>query len=129
MGRLQHTPRIVAALPEVRELTADKPVAEQKKIAQSYAATVNAYQEIGGLTGRFILAALAMWIVGRRRLLRIFQVPGLFIIPLVYFYPARDNLELLKIGIFVAGLLTVAQFSFWGNYLPRVYPLHLRRHG
>jgi hypothetical protein len=23
----------------------------------------------------------------------------------------------------------VAQFSFWGNYLPRVYPLHLRGTG
>jgi hypothetical protein len=31
--------------------------------------------------------------------------------------------------MFTAGLLTVAQFSFWGNYLPRVYPLHLRGTG
>ena len=28
-----------------------------------------------------------------------------------------------------AGLFTVAQFSFWGNYLPRVYPTHLRGTG
>jgi hypothetical protein len=27
------------------------------------------------------------------------------------------------------GLLTVAQFSFWGNYLPRVYPTYLRGTG
>jgi hypothetical protein len=27
------------------------------------------------------------------------------------------------------GLLTVAQFSFWGNYLPTVYPVHLRGTG
>ena len=26
-------------------------------------------------------------------------------------------------------MLTVAQFSFWGNYLPRVYPVHLRGTG
>jgi len=32
-------------------------------------------------------------------------------------------------GIFLCGLLTVAQFSFWGNYLPRVYPTHLRGTG
>jgi len=32
-------------------------------------------------------------------------------------------------GIFFGGLLTVAQFSFWGNYLPRVYPTHLRGTG
>ena len=31
--------------------------------------------------------------------------------------------------MFLAGLLTVAQFSFWGNYLPRVYPTHLRGTG
>ena len=32
-------------------------------------------------------------------------------------------------GIFFAGLFTVGQFSFWGNYLPRVYPIHLRGTG
>jgi len=36
---------------------------------------------------------------------------------------------MLKVGIFLAGLLTVGQFSFWGNYLPRVYPTHLRGTG
>ena len=35
----------------------------------------------------------------------------------------------MKVGIFVVGLFTVAQFSFWGNYLPRVYPVHLRGTG
>jgi len=128
-GALQHTPRIVAALPEVRERTAGMSEVERKKTEQSVAATINGYQEFGGLTGRFVLAGLAVWIVSRRKLLRIFQLPGLILIPLVYFYPARDNLELLKVGIFLAGLLTVAQFSFWGNYLPRVYPLHLRGTG
>src|SRR5204863_4752770 len=39
------------------------------------------------------------------------------------------NLDLLKYGIFAVGFLTVAQFSFWGNYLPRVYPVHLRGTG
>src|SRR5690606_37935870 len=37
--------------------------------------------------------------------------------------------SMLGIGIFVAGLLTVAQFSFWGNYLPHVFPVHLRGTG
>lgn len=32
-------------------------------------------------------------------------------------------------GIFVLGLITVAQFNFWGNYLPLVYPVHLRGTG
>ena len=26
-------------------------------------------------------------------------------------------------------MFTVAQFSFWGNYLPRVFPVHLRGTG
>jgi hypothetical protein len=33
------------------------------------------------------------------------------------------------VGAFLVGLCTVAQFSFWGNYLPRVYPVHLRGTG
>jgi len=36
---------------------------------------------------------------------------------------------MLKIGVFVAGMLTVAQFSYWGNYLPLAYPTHLRGTG
>jgi len=35
----------------------------------------------------------------------------------------------VSLMVFVAGLFTVAQFSFWGNYLPRVYPVHLRGTG
>ena len=96
---------------------------------QKVAAEVNGYQEFGGLTGRFLLATLAIFVVSRRWLLRIFLWPGVILIPLVYFYPARNDLELLKIGIFFAGLVTVAQFSFWGNYLPRVFPTHLRGTG
>jgi MFS family permease len=128
-GALQQTPQIVPSLPQVKEMTAGKPVPQQKQIEQTVAATVNGFQETGGLVGRVLLAILAVRIVSRRWLLRIFQWPGLIIIPLVYFYPARENLDLLKWGIFVAGLCTVAQFSFWGNYLPRVYPLHLRGTG
>ena len=128
-GALQHTPRIVPSLPEVKEMVAGKPVPEQKKIEQETAAHVNFYQEIGGLAGRFLFAAAAIYIVSRRNLLRVFQIPGLILLPLLYYFPARDNLELLKIGIFFAGLLTIAQFSFWGNYLPRMYPVHLRGTG
>jgi hypothetical protein len=32
-------------------------------------------------------------------------------------------------GIFALGFLTVAQFSFWGNYLPLVFPTYLRGTG
>ena len=91
-------------------------------------------QEIGGLVGRFILATLAMFVVSRRLLLWIFQVPGLLLLPLVFYFPGAGrlpdhNVEWLKAGIFLAGLFTVAQFSYWGNYLPLVYPIRLRGTG
>jgi MFS family permease len=128
-GALQQVPSIVPGLPQVRSQTDGLPVPAAKKIEQETAATVNGYQEIGGLLGRFVLAALAVAIVSRRWLLRLFQWPGLVIVPLVFFFPARDNLELLKWGILLCGFFTVAQFSFWGNYLPRAFPLHLRGTG
>lgn len=120
-GAIQHLPQIVPGLSEVSSL----PKPEQQKIVSS----VQFFQEIGGLTGRFVLAYLAVRILSRRKLLRIFQIPGLIVLPLVFIYPAIHDLEMLKWGIFAGGLLTVAQFSFWGNYLPRVYPTHLRGTG
>jgi MFS family permease len=128
-GAIQQMPQIVPGLPEVKAQTEGKPPKEQKLIEQRVAARVGTVQEVGGLVGRFILAVLAVYIVGRRKLLRIFQLPGLSLMPLVFGYAAVHSLDLLYVGIFLAGLVTVAQFSFWGNYLPRVYPLHLRGTG
>ena len=56
-------------------------------------------------------------------------MPGLILLPLVFLFPATNNLALLRWGIFVVGLATIGQFSFWGNYLPRVYPTYLRGTG
>jgi nitrate/nitrite transporter NarK len=128
-GALQHTPRIVPDLPEIKAANADLPVPQRKQAEQRAAAEINGFQEIGGLVGRILLAVLAVRIVSRRALLWLFQFPALLIIPLVYIYPARDNFELLKWGVFVAGMLTVGQFSFWGNYLPRAFPTRLRGAG
>ena len=72
---------------------------------------------------------LVLVIVSRRALLRVFQVPGLFIVPLVFWLAPTSSVANLKVGMFFAGLFTVAQFSFWGNYLPRMYPTHLRGTG
>ena len=98
-------------------------------VRESYVANVGMVQEIGGLVGRFVLAFLALRILSRQKLLRTFQVPGLILTPIVFGWVATNNLSLLYIGIFVVGLMTVAQFSFWGNYLPRMYPVHLRGTG
>jgi MFS family permease len=120
-GAIQHIPRIVPGLPQVVHLAR---AAQEQAVSK-----VQFLQEMGGLLGRLLLAFLAVRIVSRRRLLRVFQVPGLFLVPFVFFYPAVHDLHMVQVGIFLAGLLTVAQFSFWGNYLPRVYPTHLRGTG
>jgi hypothetical protein len=93
------------------------------------AASVVQWQEMGGLAGRLLLAVLAVRIVSRQRLVRLFQLPGLILVPLVFGVAATQNLTWLYPGIFLVALFTVGQFSFWGNYLPRVYPVHLRGTG
>lgn len=98
-------------------------------VEQASAAHVTKVQEIGGLCGRVALAILVLVIVSRQRLLRLFLVPGLILMPLIFGWAGVTSLDYLEYGIFLAGFLTVAQFSFWGNYLPRVYPLHLRGTG
>lgn len=120
-GAIQQMPRIVPGLPGVRTLAPPQ--------QQQTAAGVQAYQEVGGLVGRFALAFVALHIVSRRKVIRLFQIPGLVVVPLVFFYAANTSLTLTQWGMFLAGFFTVAQFSFWGNYLPRVYPTHLRGTG
>jgi MFS family permease len=120
-GAIQHLPRIVPGLAEVATLA--------RPAQQQVVSAVQMYQEVGGLVGRFVLAFLAIRILSKVRLLRIFQVPGMVLLPLVFLGPALTDLTMLKAGIFLVGVMTVAQFSFWGNYLPLVYPTHLRGTG
>jgi MFS family permease len=128
-GAIQQIPQIVPGLQEVRAQTADLPAPEARRLEQKVAADVTKFQEVGGLAGRVALAVLALVIVSRRRLIRAFQIPGLIVLPLTFAWAATTSLDLLYPMIFLAGFLTVGQFSFWGNYLPRVYPLHLRGTG
>jgi sugar phosphate permease len=128
-GAIQQIPQIVPGLPEVREMTQGQPPPAAARITQETAASVTQAQEIGGLIGRVILAYLAVIIVSRRKLIRLFQIPGLIIMPVTFALVATSSLSLLYPMIFLAGVLTVGQFSFWGNYLPRVYPIHLRGTG
>jgi MFS family permease len=137
-GALQQIPRIIPGVPEVKQEIAEKTrdVTDEKQKArirgltiQANAANITKVQELGGLVGRVLLAFLIVLIVSRRRVIRLFQVPGLVLMPVVFVYAATTNINYFYIGAFLAGLLTVGQFSFWGNYLPRVYPLHLRGTG
>lgn len=86
-------------------------------------------QELGGLAGRVLLAVALVLIAGKRLLLWLFQVPGLLIIPLVWFWVFPNRPELFSTGVFLAGACIVAQFSFFGEYLPKVFPVHLRGTG
>ncbi|EEF58060.1 MFS transporter [Pedosphaera parvula] len=86
-------------------------------------------QESGGLVGRIILAILLVTAISRRNLLRLFLIPGLIMLPLTYWMFYKHSAVEMQWGIFVCGLLIVAQFSYFGEYLPRVFPLHLRGTG
>ncbi|MBV9771962.1 MAG: MFS transporter [Bryobacterales bacterium] len=120
-GTIQQAPQITPGLPGVAQLS---PTARGQAIS-----SVQGTQEMGGLAGRIVLAALALIIISRRRLLRMFLIPGLLLIPFVFLYSSTHSLEMFRFGIFFAGFTTVAQLTFWGNYLPRVYPVHLRGTG
>ncbi len=87
------------------------------------------WQEIGGLAGRIALALLVVLAVARGTLLRIFLVPGLIAVPLTYFGLYASGGQALNWGIAACGLLIVAQFSYFGEFLPKVFPLHLRGTG
>ena len=129
-GAIQQIPQIVPGLPEVRQMTQGRPAPEARLIEQRVASDVTKVQEVGGLVGRIALAWLA--VVDRQPPQADSDVPD----------PRADRdadrlragrrltgLTPLYVGMFLAGMFTVGQFSFWGNYLPRVYPVHLRGTG
>ncbi len=104
-------------------------------------------QEIGGLSGRFVMALVLAGAIAWGWKLRLFQLPGMILTPLVFWFFLRvpnttffeiplERLFLgtipvttMSLGMFFVGFFTVGQLSFWGNYLPHVYPVHLRGTG
>jgi MFS family permease len=169
-GAIQQMPEIVPGLPEVqdgakvageRAVEAAKAKGETKpeklkaigggaagKYRQKMASEYTKMQEIGGLVGRFAIAmVLAAAALRWGATLRLFQVPGLILTPILFWfflrapnttffeipleaiYLGRLPVTTMSIGMFLMGLFTVAQLSFWGNYLPHVYPVHLRGTG
>jgi hypothetical protein len=119
-GASQQAPRIVPGLPEVRSLP--------RSAVEQTVGAVQLFQEFGGLAGRFLLAFLAVRIVSRRQLVRVFQAPGLILVAIVFVVATR-SLTMFQWSLFLFGITTVGQLSFWGNYLPRVYPTYLRGTG
>lgn len=168
-GAIQQMPQIVPGLKDVQEKAGkarEKALAEAKDqgiedekilkakagaaaagVAQKTAAEYTKVQEVGGLVGRFLMALALANVVRWGGTLRMFQIPGLILTPLLFYFFLRiENqhffdinltavylghmpITTTSIGMFLVGLFTVAQLSFWGNYLPHVYPVHLRGTG
>jgi MFS family permease len=130
---------------EMRELPKDSPEYEakqkefnanlrkvgqvNKEEIQPRREQVQFMQESGGLLGRILLAVALLYIARKRLLLWLFQVPGLVIIPVVWFWVFRNEPQFFTLGVFLAGACIVSQFSYFGEYLPRVFPVHLRGTG
>ena len=121
VGVIQQVPRVVPGIPEVRQLGA---IGLEQTISG-----VHLFTASGNLLGRLLFALLVTYIVSQRRLLRIFLLPAFAITPAVYALAPHSSLAFLQLGELAAMTLMAAQLSFWGNYLPRLYPTHLRATG
>jgi len=140
-GGLQQFTQIVRGLPEVEAMVEGMPPPKAGATRQREAAKVSEFQEVGGLVGRFLLAFLALRILSRKKLLGTFLLPALICLPFIFwtfskgenvhFFQWKDRLDVswLALLAFVGGVVVIGQMSFWGNYLPRVFPLHLRGTG
>lgn len=120
-GAIQQMPQIVPGLPGVHGLA---PVQVEQAVS-----AVQLFQEVGGFTGRLILALLVVRIVTQRRIVHLFLAPAILVFAWLLFFAVDTNLTMVKAGVFAAALLFNALFSFWGNYLPRMFPTHLRGTG
>jgi hypothetical protein len=168
-GAIQQMPQMVPGLAEVQAASAKageaaaaaaraKGEADPAKLAaiakpaaarysQKIAAEYTKMQEIGGLVGRCLMAAVLAAGLAWGWKLRLLQIPGLLLTPLVFWfflrvpnttffeiplewaYLGRLPITTMSVGMFLVGLVTVGQLSFWGNYLPHVFPVHLRGTG
>jgi MFS family permease len=121
LGATQHTVRMVSGLADVQNL----PPRQIEQVASG----VQMFQELGGTAGRILFALFVIHVVSQRRRALLFFVPSLIVFPFLYFFAATRTLALLHLGIFLATMLFNGLHSFWGNYLPRVYPTRLRGTG
>lgn len=120
-GVLQQTPHVVPGLPELRGVA-------PRQVEQTVG-SVQSIAELGTIVGRLLFPVLVIRIATQRRLLRLGLVPGMAVFAWVYFFAATHTLVLLKCGIFLAAVCMNGSFSFLWNYLPWVYPTHLRGTG
>src|SRR5207302_7832697 len=104
---------------------------QEKEFGQDVKArrgNIQRWQELGGLTGRILFAVLLIFLPSRW-LLRLFLIPGVLLFPLTYLELVKGDYAIFATAIFFCGLLTVAQMSYMSEFLPRVFPVHLRGTG
>src|SRR5262245_44869270 len=93
LSAIQQMRRIVSGIAQAAKLAAPGQIA----------ANVQWWQELGGLAGRTALAVLALMIVSRQRLIRLFQIPALLVVPLVFWMAPSVSISTVTIGMFFAG--------------------------
>jgi MFS family permease len=101
---------------------------EAKETQEARKSAIQLWQEVGGLIGRILLAVLVS-LIPAKRLFQLFVVPGIILFPLTYYFLPAGDFFTFSIAIFFCGLLTVAQFSYLSEFLPKVFPMHLRGTG
>jgi MFS family permease len=101
---------------------------EIREAVKAKRGNIQRWQELGGLLGRILLAVLLLF-VPSRMLLRIFVIPGIALFPLTYFELVKGDYFIFATAIFFCGLVTVAQFSYLSELLPKLFPVHLRGTG
>lgn len=120
-GALQHIPRLVPSLPEIAVLA--------KQQQEQWVSIIHLYQDFGGITGRILLAVLITRLVVRGPIYRWCMAATAVAVPLVLIGPVANDTYLFGLGAALLALLMAFQHSFWGNYLPRLFPVHLRGTG
>ncbi len=120
-GAMQQTVRIVPGLPGMAHAGA--------RYIEQRVGRVQLLQEIGGVTGRVLFVLLIIRIAGQRRRLFAFLGSALIVYGWMYLYGVTRSLTQLQAGMFLAALVFNGLYSFWGNYMPRVFPTYLRGTG
>jgi MFS family permease len=116
--------------PQRQAAAADLGLARKKaaQTSQFWRGNIQRWQELGGLAGRVLLAALLIF-VPSRLLLRLYLVPGLVLFPLTFVYFVHSSYAVFATAFFFCGLFTVGLMSFMSEFLPKVFPMYIRGTG
>lgn len=120
-GAMQQTVRIVPGLPGLAHTSI--------RHVEQTVSRVQFFQEVGGVAGRILFVLLMLRIAEQRTRLRAFLGSALVVYGWMYLFGVTRSLMQLQVGMFLAALLFNGLYSFWGNYLPRVFPTYLRGTG